>query len=88
MDETKNETRQKKNAGKPTTFNFGFRYTIFKDHITLRDYEIHDGMNIELYYQWRRFFMDFVNRLSKPGVFSEERKQEVLLTVAWSKSYN
>ena len=27
------------------------RYTIFKDHITLRDYEIHDGMNLELYYQ-------------------------------------
>ena len=26
-------------------------YTIFKDHITLQDYEIHDGMNLELYYQ-------------------------------------
>ncbi|TGZ60163.1 hypothetical protein CRM22_008700 [Opisthorchis felineus] len=26
-------------------------YTIFKDHITLRDYEINDGMNLELYYQ-------------------------------------
>lgn len=26
-------------------------YTIFKDHITLGDYEIHDGMNLELYYQ-------------------------------------
>ena len=26
-------------------------YTIFKDHITLRDYEVHDGMNLELYYQ-------------------------------------
>ncbi|KAH7049004.1 ubiquitin-related domain-containing protein [Linnemannia elongata] len=25
-------------------------YTIYKDHITLDDYEIHDGMNIELYY--------------------------------------
>ncbi|XP_028394744.1 ubiquitin-like protein 5 [Dendronephthya gigantea] len=25
-------------------------YTIFKDHITLGDYEIHDGMNLELYY--------------------------------------
>ena len=23
----------------------------FKDHITLQDYEIHDGMNLELYYQ-------------------------------------
>jgi len=26
-------------------------YTIFKDHITLRDYEINDGMNLELYYK-------------------------------------
>ncbi|GFY39111.1 ubiquitin-like protein 5 [Trichonephila inaurata madagascariensis] len=26
-------------------------YTIFKDNITLADYEIHDGMNLELYYQ-------------------------------------
>ena len=25
-------------------------YTIFKDHITLEDYEIHDGMGLELYY--------------------------------------
>ena len=26
-------------------------YTIYKDHIALIDYEIHDGMNLELYYQ-------------------------------------
>ncbi|KAL9695715.1 hypothetical protein quinque_015000 [Culex quinquefasciatus] len=26
-------------------------YTIFKDNIKLSDYEIHDGMNLELYYQ-------------------------------------
>ncbi|XP_018109136.1 ubiquitin-like protein 5 isoform X2 [Xenopus laevis] len=26
-------------------------YTIFKDHVSLSDYEIHDGMNLELYYQ-------------------------------------
>nr|XP_058920629.1 ubiquitin-like protein 5 [Kogia breviceps] len=26
-------------------------YTIFKDHVSLGDYEIHDGMNVELYYQ-------------------------------------
>jgi len=26
-------------------------YNIFKDQITLADYEIHDGMNLELYYQ-------------------------------------
>jgi hypothetical protein len=25
-------------------------YTIYKDHITLSDYEVHDGMNLELYY--------------------------------------
>ena len=28
-------------------------YNVFKDNITLADYEIHDGMNIELYYQWK-----------------------------------
>ncbi|GLV43708.1 ubiquitin like [Carabus blaptoides fortunei] len=26
-------------------------YTVFKDHIQIQDYEIHDGMNLELYYQ-------------------------------------
>ncbi|KAJ3256913.1 Ubiquitin-like 5 [Boothiomyces macroporosus] len=26
-------------------------YNVFKDHITLEDYEIHDGMNLEMYYQ-------------------------------------
>ncbi|CAE7162671.1 unnamed protein product [Rhizoctonia solani] len=25
------------------------RYTIYKDHITLDDYEIHDGMSLEMY---------------------------------------
>lgn len=25
-------------------------YTVYKDHITLADYEIHNGMNLELYY--------------------------------------
>jgi ubiquitin-like protein 5 len=25
-------------------------YNIYKDHITLEDYEIHDGMGLELYY--------------------------------------
>jgi hypothetical protein len=25
------------------------RYTIYKDHITLSDYEIHDGMSLEMY---------------------------------------
>ncbi|KAI3418789.1 Ubiquitin-like 5 [Globodera pallida] len=26
-------------------------YTTYKDHISLQDYEIHDGFNFELYYQ-------------------------------------
>ncbi|KAF1562790.1 UNVERIFIED_CONTAM: Ubiquitin-like protein 5, partial [Eudyptes robustus] len=26
-------------------------YNTYKDHITLQDYEIHDGFNFELYYQ-------------------------------------
>ncbi|KAI1718044.1 ubiquitin-like protein 5 [Ditylenchus destructor] len=26
-------------------------YTTYKDHITLQDYEVHDGFNFELYYQ-------------------------------------
>lgn len=26
-------------------------YTVYKDQITLEDYEIHDGFNFELYYQ-------------------------------------
>lgn len=26
-------------------------YTIYKDHITLQDYEIGDGTNLDLYYQ-------------------------------------
>jgi len=25
------------------------RYSTFKDHITLEDYEIHDGMSLEMY---------------------------------------
>lgn len=25
------------------------RYNIYKDHITLADYEIHDGMSLEMY---------------------------------------
>lgn len=25
------------------------RYTVYKDHITLGDYEIHDGMSLEMY---------------------------------------
>ena len=24
-------------------------YTIYKDHITLSDYEVHDGMSLEMY---------------------------------------
>jgi hypothetical protein len=28
------------------------RYNIYKDHVRLDDYEIHDGMGLELYYKW------------------------------------
>jgi len=31
-------------------FFAAYRYNIYKDHITLEDYEIHDGMGLELYY--------------------------------------
>jgi len=34
----------------PTISQIQKWYTIYKDHITLEDYEIHDGMNLELYY--------------------------------------
>ena len=27
-----------------------FRYNTYKDHVTLEDYEIKDGMGLELYY--------------------------------------
>lgn len=37
-------------------------YTIYKDHITLADYEIHDGMGLELYYNWVSW--DGVNMLN------------------------
>ena len=29
-------------------------YTVYKDHISLEDYEIHDGMGLELYYSAHR----------------------------------
>ncbi|CAE6478635.1 unnamed protein product [Rhizoctonia solani] len=32
-----------------TTLTSDGRYTIYKDHITLSDYEIHDGMSLEMY---------------------------------------
>jgi ubiquitin-like protein 5 len=35
---------------KPEKLRLQKGYNIFKDHITLEDYEIHDGMGIELYY--------------------------------------
>lgn len=35
---------------KPEKIKLQKSYTIFKDHITLDDYEIKDGSSIELYY--------------------------------------
>lgn len=34
-------------------------YTIYKDRITLKDYEIHDGMGLELYYNWTLIICTF-----------------------------
>merc|ERR1712070_218452 len=36
---------------KPEKIRIQKWYTIFKDHIQLNDYEIKDGMSLELYYQ-------------------------------------
>ena len=33
------------------SLHFSLFETLTKDHITLEDYEIHDGMGLELYYQ-------------------------------------
>ncbi len=33
----------------PIVLKMKKRYTIYKDHITLSDYEIHDGMSLEMY---------------------------------------
>lgn len=30
--------------------SFCLGYTVYKDHVRLDDYEIHDGMSLELYY--------------------------------------
>jgi ubiquitin-like protein 5 len=35
---------------KPEKIKLQKWYTIFKDHITLEDYEVHDGFGFELYY--------------------------------------
>jgi ubiquitin-like protein 5 len=35
---------------KPEKIRLQKAYTIFKDHITLEDYEIKDGSSLELYY--------------------------------------
>lgn len=35
---------------KPEKIRLQKWYTVFKDHITLEDYEIHDSMNLEMYY--------------------------------------
>jgi hypothetical protein len=34
----------------PSSLSRADRYNVYKDHITLADYEIHDGMGLELYY--------------------------------------
>ena len=37
-------------ARRPEKIRIQKWYTIYKDHITLSDYEVHDGMGLELYY--------------------------------------
>ena len=40
-------------------------YTVYKDHITLEDYEIHDGMGLELYYNWVFRLISHSNNVSE-----------------------
>jgi len=35
---------------KPEKIRIQKWYNVYKDHITLEDYEIHDGMGLEMYY--------------------------------------
>ena len=35
---------------RPDRIRIQKQYVVYKDHITLRDYEIHDGMGLELFY--------------------------------------
>lgn len=37
-------------GSKPQNISLKRGYTVFKDHISLQDYEINDGTNLELYY--------------------------------------
>ena len=37
-------------ARRPEKLRIQKWYTVYKDHISLEDYEIHDGMGLELYY--------------------------------------
>ncbi|XP_029789552.1 ubiquitin-like protein 5, partial [Suricata suricatta] len=41
-------------------------FTISKDHVSLGDYEIHDGRNLELYYQWSRHPAGHLPPVSSP----------------------
>ena len=42
--------RQRQVGTRPEKIRIQKWYTVFKDHITLEDYEIHDGMGLEMYY--------------------------------------
>ena len=42
--------RQKRDFTRADKIRIQKWYTVYKDHITLEDYEIHDGMGLELYY--------------------------------------
>ncbi|XP_014445165.1 ubiquitin-like protein 5 [Tupaia chinensis] len=45
-------------------------YMIFKDHVSLGDCEIHDGMNLELYYQYSRYISPCSTPPSHPPTLS------------------
>lgn len=46
-----NERLRPRPAGtRPEKIRIQKWYNVYKDHITLADYEIHDGMGLELYY--------------------------------------
>lgn len=45
------------------------RYTVYKDHITLEDYEIHDGMGLELVWPCSRLLL--LSHATRPVLLAE-----------------
>ncbi len=55
-------------------------YTIYKDHITLEDYEIHDGMGLELYVRTLHNMIDLL-RIAQILIATAARLNPVLRTI-------